>query len=69
MTCILSVWEGKGGDRDKILNNEPKISKVEQCPPLKAVRRQTYLTQWRYCPSPMEKGVGISGETTYVFTP
>ena len=58
--------------RDEILNNEPQISRVQQCPPLQCYGETDTshtLVGVQDGPPPTEKGVGISGQTTYVFTP
>ena len=57
--------------RDEILNNEPRISRVQQCPPLHNCGDTDTLHTLvgvQDGSSPMEKGVGISGQITYAFT-
>ena len=58
--------------RDEILYNELQISRVQQCPPLQncgETDTSHTLVEVQHNPSPTEKGVGISGQTTYAFTP
>ena len=56
--------------RGEILKNESQISKAQQCPPLQSCGKHTShtLVGVQDGPPPTEKGVGISGQTTYVFT-
>ena len=57
--------------RDEILNNEPRISRVQQRPPLQNCGETDTLHTLvgvQDGPSPMEKGVEISGQITYAFT-
>ena len=57
--------------RDEVLNNEPQISRVQQCLPLQSCGETDtshILVGVQDGPSPIEKGVGISGQITYVFT-
>ena len=57
--------------RDEILNDELHISRVQQWPHCKAAGNKDIshtLVGEQDGPSPMEKGVGISGQTTEVFT-
>ena len=57
--------------RDEILKNESQISRAQQSPPLQSCGKHTShtLVEVQDGPPPTEKGVGISGQTTYVFTP
>ena len=58
--------------RDEILYNEPQISRVQHCPPLQncgETDTSHTLAGVQDGPSPMEKGVGISSQITYAFTP
>ena len=57
--------------RDEVLNNEPQISKVQQCPPLQSCGGKDTshaLAGVQDGPSPLEKDVGISSETMCAFT-
>ena len=68
---MFSVWNEKMAVRDEILNNEPRISRVQQCPPLQNCGETDTLHTLvgvQDGSSPMEKGVGISGQITYAFT-
>ena len=57
--------------RDEILKNESQISKAQQCPPLQSCGKHTShtLVGVQDGPFPMDMGMGISGQITYVFTP
>ena len=53
--------------RDEILYNELQISRVQHCPPLQncgETDTSHTLAGVQDGPSPMEKGVGISGQNT-----
>lgn len=54
--------------RHETLNNDPKFQKFNNALHCKAVGTDTshILAGAQDGPSPMEKGVGISGQTTYV---